>query len=83
MASTLSRLIPLAVLGIVALSIFAEVQYGVKINLESFLPLLVPLGIGGLGKSIFDQAVAARKALPSDIEDLIKSEIAKALPPKA
>lgn len=82
MTSASSKAIPFVVLAIVIGTLTAEVYFSTEINLEAYLPLLIPLGLGGAGKAVFEKAIEARKALPKNIEDIIKEEIRKNLPDK-
>ena len=83
MTSNSSKAIPFVVISIVVLTISAEVYYDTEIDLEAFLPLLVPLGIGGAAKAAIENAAQARKALPKNSEDIIREEIKKNLPEKS
>ena len=72
MASNSSKAIPYLVLLIVVATISAEVYLDTEIDLESYLPLLIPLGIGGaVIKSV---QVASRVKDGLDVTDL-KSKV--------
>ena len=80
MTSASSKAIPFVVIAIVVGSIGVEVIWDTEVDLESFLPLLVPLGITGAAKSAIESAAKARKALPKNIEDIIREEIKNKIP---
>jgi len=75
MASNSSKAIPYVILAIVALSLVGEVYLDTTIDLESYLPLLVAMGLGGAGLSAVKKASEARKQLPKNIEDIVKAKI--------
>ena len=77
MASNSSKTLPFLVLSIVIVTLFAESYYEIEIDLESLIPVLIPIGIGGVAISSIKKAAEARKSLPKPIEDLIQKEIAK------
>lgn len=79
MASKSSKSIPFLVLAIVVFTMIAEVHYGVNIDLEQALPVLLALGVSGAGLSAVKSASHARKSLPADFEKIIKEEIKKGL----
>ena len=80
MTSVSSRALPFIVMAILAGTIGLEAAYDIDIDLESYLPLLVAVGIGGAAKSAITKAAQARSTIPSNIEDKIKEEIRKIIP---
>ena len=83
MASNSSKALPYLVLSIVALSLVGEVVLETEIDLESYLPLLVAMGLGGAGLSAVKKASEARKQLPVELESYLKSSIQKFYPRKS
>lgn len=75
MTSKSSKSLPFLVLAIVIGSLFAESYFSIDIDLETFMPLLIPLGVTGAGLAAVKAAATARKQIPADIEALIKSKI--------
>lgn len=80
MTSNSSKALPFLVLLIVIGSMWIEVQYNVLIDLQSMMPVLVAIGLGGAGLKAVERASNARKQLPSDIEKLIQERINEAIP---
>jgi hypothetical protein len=56
-------------------SLWVEVHYGVPVDLETVMPFLIAIGLGGAGLKAVERAAQARKQLPSDLEKLIKERI--------
>ena len=75
-----SKSLPFLVLAIVALSLLAEVYYEIEIDLNQIMPVLIAVGVAGAAKKAVEKAAEARKAIPKNIEELIKKEIEKVLP---
>ena len=79
MTSKSSKTLPFIVLGIVVVTIVAEQAYGINIDLESYLPLLVAIGIGGAAKSAITRAATAKTEvdklkLAETIKELMKNK---------
>lgn len=74
MTSNSSKAIPYIVLLILITTIFAEGYFGIDIDLESYIPILIPMGLGGAGLAAIKAASEARKKVPTEIEDLIKDQ---------
>ncbi len=70
-----SKTLPFIVLGILAVTLLAESYYDTDIDLESYLPLLVAIGIGGAAKSAIQKAAKAKNKLNQEIKDAIKTEV--------
>ena len=70
-----SKTLPFIVLGILAVTLLAESYYDTDIDLESYLPLLVAIGIGGAAKSAIQKAAKAKNELNQEIKDAIKTEV--------
>ena len=77
MTSTSSKFLPFFATLIVLGALATEAFYGVDVNLETAIPFLMAIGLGGAGLKAVERAAQARKEIPKDIQDLIKSEIAK------
>jgi len=77
MASKTSKAIPYVILILTFGTVFAEAYFETTIDLETYLPLLIPMGLGGAGISAIKQAVKAKNELPVQLKDVIKSEVAK------
>lgn len=75
-----SKSLPFLVLTIVALTLLAEVYYQIEIDLNEIMPVLIAIGVAGAAKKAVEKAAEARKAIPKDIENLIKKEIEKVIP---
>ena len=60
MTAKSSRTLPFIVLGIVVVTLVAEEVLDTKIDLESYLPLLIAIGIGGAAKSAITKAAAVK-----------------------
>ena len=82
MASKSSKALPYLVLAVVVLSLVGEVALDTEIDLESYIPLLMALGLGGAGLSAVKKASEARKQLPAELESYLKSSIQKFYPRK-
>lgn len=79
MTAKSSRTLPFIVLGILACTLIAEQVYMIEIDLESYLPLLVAIGIGGAAKSAITRAATAKSEvdklkLAETIKELLKKE---------
>ena len=78
MTAKSSRIIPFVVLGIVVATLIAEEALEMKIDLESYLPLLVPLGVAGAAKSAITKAAVAKSELDKlKLVDEIKTQLRK------
>lgn len=78
MTSASSKALPYIAALIVVGSLWAEVHYGVPIDLETAIPFLIAIGLGGAGLKAVERASNARKQLPSDLEKVIKERINEA-----
>ena len=73
-----SRAIPFVVLAIVIVTIVVEETQNTKIDLESYLPLLVPLGVAGAAKSAITRAATAKSEIDKlKLVDEIKTQLKK------
>ena len=77
MASKTSKTIPFLVLALTFGTIFAEAYFETAIDLETYLPLLIPMGLGGAGITAIKEAVKAKSAMPEQLKEIIRSEVAK------
>ena len=75
MASNSSKAIPYVVLVILALTLVGEATFEIDIDLETYIPLLVAMGLGGAGLSAVKKASEARKQLPKEVESLVVSKL--------
>lgn len=78
MTSKSSKALPYLAALILIGSLWAEVHYGVSIDLQTAMPFLMAIGLGGAGLKAMERASNARKQLPSDLEKLIKECINEA-----
>ena len=63
--------------GMVAYEGYAEVE----IDVETIMPLLVAVGLGGAVKKTVEKAFAAKASLPSSVKEQIRDEVRKATTP--
>ena len=77
MASNSSKAIPYLVLAIIACTIIAEGSLEIDIDLEVYIPVLAAMGVSGAALSAVKSAATARKLIPKDIQDLIRTEALK------
>lgn len=78
MTAKSSRILPFIVLGIVIVTLAAEEVYDTQIDLESYLPLLVAIGIGGAAKSAITKAAVAKSEVDKlKLVDEIKTQLKK------
>lgn len=75
MASKSSKSLPFLVLAIVITTLFAESYFEIEIDLESFLPVLIPLGVTGAGLAAVKAAAEAKKQIPKEILEGINNKI--------
>ena len=75
MTSNSSKSIPFLVLAIVIAAIVAEGLLEIKVDLETYIPILAPMGVGGAALASVKAAAVARKQIPADIEALIKAKL--------
>ncbi len=80
MASKSSKALPYIVLVIVIGTLAYEGYSGETLDLETYLPILIALGVGGIPLAAVKKAVEARKAIPKSLQDEIREEIKKNLP---
>jgi len=66
----------------VAVTLVSEVYYDIEIDVEAFIPVLTAMGVSGAAIKIVKDASSAKKAIPQNIQDLIKKEIDSVLPDK-
>lgn len=66
MTKTSSRVIPFIVIAIVVAALWYEAENpGQRIDIESYMPILVALGVGGAAKSAIQRAADAHKGITS------------------
>lgn len=75
MTSASSKALPYIAALIIVGSLWAEVHYGAPIDLETAMPFLIAIGLGGAGLKAVERASNARKLLPSELEKIIKERI--------
>ena len=74
MASLTTKTIPFLVILLVAGTLAGEHWCDCTIDLETYMPLLIPMGLAGVPLTVFKRAIEAKKAI--DIEKF-KAEIKK------
>ena len=79
MTSNSSRTLPFIVLSIVVVTLVIEEVYDTNIDLESYLPLLIAIGIGGAAKSAITKAAQAKNEieklkLVEEIKELLEKQ---------
>jgi len=57
-----------------------EAAYDVELDLEALIPILAPMGVAGAAKAAIENASALRKALPENIEKIIRDEVGRVVP---
>ena len=72
-----SKTLPFIVLGILVATLLAESFYETEIDLESYLPLLVAVGIGGAAKSAITRAARAKNEVTEEIKKNVIDEVVK------
>jgi len=78
MTAKSSRALPFIVLAIVVLTLVAEEVYDTDIDLESYLPLLVAIGIGGAAKSAITKAAQVKTEVDKlKLVETIKEQLEK------
>ena len=75
MASKTSKSIPLLVLAILIVTLMAESYFEIDIDLESYIAVLIPLGITGAGLSAVKSAAEAKKQIPKEIIEEINKKL--------
>ena len=80
MTSTSSKLIPFIVIAIAVGAFSVEAAYDVELDLDALIPILVPMGVAGAAKSAIENASALRKALPENIEKIVRDEVGRVVP---
>ena len=75
MASKTSKSIPLLVLAILIVTLMAESYFEIDIDLESYIAVLIPLGITGAGLSAVKSASEARKQIPKETLEQINKKL--------
>ena len=80
MTQPYNQALPFIAIGIVGLVLLAEVAYDIEIDIEAYMPVLVAIGVGGAAKTAIERAGALKKAIPQEIQKIIKDEIRKNLP---
>lgn len=64
--ATVTKLIPLYVIILVAITLGVEYYCNCNIDLESYVPMLTALGLGGIPLKVVRDAIAARKAIDTE-----------------
>ncbi len=82
MTKKYNQALPFIVLAIVGLTLYAEVTYEIEIDINEYIPVLTAIGVGGAAIKVAEKAGAMRKALPANIEKLIKDDITKLKNPR-
>ncbi len=77
MASKASKAIPYVVLVIVIGTLGYEAYTGDTLDLETYLPILIAMGVGGVPLAAIKKAVEVRKSIPTTMQDQIRDEIRK------
>ena len=78
MTAKSSRTLPFIVLSIVVLTLVTEAAYDIQIDLESYLPLLIAIGIGGAAKSAITRAATAKSEVDKlRLVETIREQIEK------
>ena len=77
MVSKSSKSLPFLVLAIVVLALGYEAYTGTAVDIESYIPVLIALGIGGASLEAVRSAARAKQAVPADLKSQIKKELAK------
>ena len=75
MVSKSSKPLPYIVLFIVIAALGYEAYSGTSVDIEAYIPLLIAMGIGGAGLEAVRSAAKAKKAIPSEVESRIKTEL--------
>ena len=77
MTSKTSKSIPLIVL-IATFSLIAIEGYlGLDFGLESFMPLLMAMGLGGGAIKVAKEVTAMKKSIPVETQTAIRAEVSK------
>jgi len=78
MASSSSKAMPYAVLLTAIGMVAGEAYYDIEIDLDTLIPVLIPLGLGGAGLSAVKSISAAKTAVASnDTKKIIAEEMRK------
>lgn len=80
MTKASSRALPYLTLAILVVILFLEAFADKQIDLETYMPLLIALGIGGAAKSAIERAAKAKSAMPEELSSALKTEMAKLKP---
>ena len=73
-------MIPFIVMAIAVTAFAVEAAYDIELDLEALIPILAPMGVAGAAKSAIENASALRKALPENVEEIIRDEVGKIVP---
>ena len=77
MSSKSSKILPYLILVILVATLSAETYLDTDIDLETYMPFLMAIGLGGAGLSVVKSAANAKKIMPEQIKESIKVEIDK------
>ena len=72
--------LPFIVIAVAVIMVAYEGHTGVEIDVETIMPLLVAIGIGGAAKKAVEKAFATKDALPESFKNAIKAEVEKINP---
>ncbi len=69
--------LPFIVLALAVGMVAYEGYADVEIDVETIMPLLVAVGIGGAAKKTIEKAFAAKASLPQFVKDQVRAEVEK------
>lgn len=77
MTSTSSKVLPFLAILIMFGAILFEGYYGIELDLQTLVPIVVTLGGAGAAKAAIEKAAEVRKAIPPQIQSIIDEELKK------
>ena len=72
--------LPFIVIAVAVIMVAYEGIEEVELDIETIMPLLVAIGIGGAAKKAVEKAFATKDALPESFKNAVKAEVEKLTP---
>lgn len=73
--------LPFIVLALAVGMVAYEGYTDTELDVETLMPLLIAVGVGGAVKKTVEKAFAAKASLPSSVKEQIRDEVRKATTP--
>ena len=69
--------LPFIVIAVAVIMVVCEGIFPIELDIQTIMPLLVAIGIGGAAKKAVEKAFAAKDALPESFKNAVKAEVEK------